>query len=209
MNESSQPDRDVRMRGFARRTMVADALAWLDENAAQLPEEAVPLSESAGRVLARAISSTVDVPGFDRSMMDGFALRATDSQGASASNPLTQEAIARALPGRPFEEKVGPGRAVRIMTGAPMPRGADAVLPVELVEIEAERIVAQGEVSPGKHVGPVGEDIAAGTVVLPESRRLRPQDVGVLSSIGVAEVPVVRRPMVETILRRSVAVARR
>ena len=200
MTESPQPERDVRMRGFARRTTVADALKWLDENVARLPEEALPLAEAAGRVLAREMTSTVDVPGFDRSMMDGFALRAADSQGASAYNPLTLEVIGHSLPGQPFEETVGPGRAVRIMTGAPMPQGADAVLPVELVEIEADRIVAQGEVSPGKHVGPVGEDVAAGSVVLPAGRRLRPQDVGVLSSIGVAEVPVVRRPRVRVVV---------
>ena len=86
------------------------------------------------------------------------------------------------------------------MTGAPLPDGADAVLPAEQVEIEPERILAQGEVSPGKHLGRVGEDVAAGTRVLAAGRVLRPQDLGVLSSIGMAEVPLVRRPRVRIVV---------
>jgi len=86
------------------------------------------------------------------------------------------------------------------MTGAPLPEGADAVLPVELVEAEEQRIVAQGEVSPGKHVGRIGEDILAGTTVLTEGRVLRPQDLGVLASIGVGDAPVVGRPRVRIVV---------
>jgi molybdopterin molybdotransferase len=86
------------------------------------------------------------------------------------------------------------------MTGAPLPRGADAVLPVEQVEVDGERLRAQGEVSPGKNVGRRGEDVAAQATVLPAGRRLRPQDVGLLSSIGVAEVEVVRRPRVRLVI---------
>jgi molybdopterin molybdotransferase len=86
------------------------------------------------------------------------------------------------------------------MTGAPLPDGADAVLPAELVEIQGQQVYAQGDVSPGQHVGQVGEDIAAGARVLPEGRLLRPQDVGVLASIGVREVPVVRRPRVRIVV---------
>jgi len=198
---------DVRMRGFARRTTVDDALKWLDEQterltgvAVPLATEAVPLDGAAGRVLAVDATSPVDVPAFDRSMMDGFALRSADTIGASAYNRLEIGVIGKSMPGRPFSGTVGPGQAVRIMTGAPLPDGADAVLPAEMVEIGDDRILAQGDVSPGKHVGRIGEDIAAGTVVLPAGRVLRPQDVGVLSSIGTAEVPVVRQPRVRIVV---------
>jgi molybdopterin molybdotransferase len=194
------PFKDVRMKGFARRTTVADALAWLDGQTARLGEELVPLAEAAGRVLSREVISRVDVPGFDRAMMDGFALVAVDTLGAAAYNRLSLVVIGESLPGRPFAGRVAPGQAVRIMTGAPMPAGADAVLPVEFVEIAGDHIVAQGEVSPGKHVGAVGEDIAVGTVVLPACRVLRPQDVGVLASIGTADVPVVCRPRVRIVV---------
>ena len=200
MTKSARPGKDVRMRGFARRTTVADALKWLDGQTSRLSEETLPLVKTAGRVLAREIVSRVDVPAFERSMMDGFALRAADTMGASPYNRLALDVVGESLPGRPFSGQVAPGKAVRIMTGAPLPEGADAVLPVELVEAQADRILAQGEVSPGKHVGRVGEDIAAGTAVLPAGRILRPQDVGVLASIGAGEVPVVRRPRVRIVV---------
>jgi len=188
------------MRGFARRTTVADALAWLDGQLARLPEETVPLGEAAGRVLAREVISRVDVPGFARSMMDGFAVRAADTLGASPYNRLDLAVIGQSLPGRPWHGEVGRQQAVRIMTGAPLPAGADAVLPAELVEIQRERVLVQGEVSPGKHVGRIGEDIAAGATVLRAGRLLRPQDVGVLASIGVGRVEVVRRPRVRIVV---------
>ncbi len=200
MNDTCRPGADVRMRGFARRTTVAEALSWVDRHVVRLPDERIPVAEVAGRVLAREVSSTVDVPQFARSMMDGFALRASDTLGASPYNRLTLEVIGESLPGRPFEGRVGRGQAVRIMTGAALPEGADAVLPVELLEIEPGRIHAQGDVSPGKHVGRIGEDVAAGDAVLPEGRLLRPQDAGVLASIGAGEVDVVRRPRVRIVV---------
>ena len=203
MPDSPKPISDVRMRGFARRTTVADTLKWLDNQIQRLPAETVLPGDAAGRVLAHEVVSRVDVPGFERSMMDGFALRAADTMGASAYNRLALEVVGESMPGRPFAGKVAPGQAVRIMTGAPMPQGADAVLPVEVVEVvevQQPRILAQGDVSPGKHVGRVGEDIAAGTTVLSPGRRLRPQDVGVLASIGTSEVPVVRRPRVRIVV---------
>ena len=188
------------MRGFTRRTTVAESIAWLDGHTQRLPEEAVPLGEAAGRVLAREVVSEVDVPGFVRAMMDGFAVRAADTTGASPYNRLSLTVVGESMPGRPCQQCVGPGQAVRIMTGARLPEGADAVLPAEIVEIEGDRVLAQGEVSPQKHVGQVGEDIAAGSVVLAAGRRLRPQDVGVLASIGAALVPAVRRPRVRIVI---------
>lgn len=187
------------MRGFARRATVADALKWLDGHTHRLNEETVPLAEAVGRVLAADVTSRVDVPSFARSMMDGFAVRAADTMGASPYNRLALAVIGQSMPGRPFDAAVGPGQAVRIMTGAPLPNGADAVLPAEVVEIQRQRILAQDDVSPGKHVGRLGEDIAAGAAVLPAGRVLRPQDVGVLASIGCGRVAVVRRPQVRIV----------
>jgi molybdopterin molybdotransferase len=188
------------MRGFARRTPVADAIAWIDGHAARLSAEQVPLGEAAGRVLACDVASEVDVPCFARSMMDGFAVQAGDTLGASAYNRLQLAVAGQSLPGRPWQGRVVAGQAVRIMTGAPIPDGADAVLPAEVVEIGEERILALGEVSPGKNVGMVGEDVAAGTKVFRQGRRLRPQDVGVLASIGASPVAVVRRPRVRIVV---------
>ena len=188
------------MKGFAQRSTVADVLTWLDRHATRLAAETVPVQEAAGRVLADGVTSRVNVPPFARSMMDGFALRAADTQGASSYNPLALDVIGQSLPGAPYDGQVSPGRAVRIMTGAPIPRGADAVLPVEFVEIEPDRILTLKSVSPGQHVGQIGEDIRNGTPVLPAGRRLRPQDAGVLSSIGEGRVSVVRRPRVRIVV---------
>lgn len=202
MTDSSftPPTGDVRMKGFARRTTVDHALAWLDGQLAPLNDESVPLAEAAGRVLAGDVQSEVDVPSFDRSMMDGYALRAADTSGASNYNVLRLNVIGESLPGAAFEGCIEQQQAVRIMTGAPLPAGADAVLPAERVELDADQILAAGEVSPGKHVGRCGEDVAAGDVVLTAGRVLRPQDIGVLSSIGWLEIPVIRRPLVRIVV---------
>jgi len=196
MNDASTTPRDVRMRGFARRTTVADALVRLDRELYQLPAETATIIDAADRVLASHVQSQIDVPGFDRAMMDGFALQASNTLGASPYNRLVLTIVGQVLPGSTFRGPVVDGQAVRIMTGAPMPRGADAVLPVENVQVEGDRLFALDEVSPGKHVGRRGEDIRSEATVLEAGRRLRPQDLGVLSSIGIAEVPVVRQPRV-------------
>jgi molybdopterin molybdotransferase len=188
------------MRGFLRRSTVEQALAWVDAHAGRLPAESVSLWCAAGRVLASDITSSVDVPGFERSMMDGYAVRSGDTLGATPYNRLPLAIIGQSLPGQPFTGRLDRGQAVRIMTGAPLPAGADAVLPAERVEVEGPRLLAQDEVPPDKNVGRRGEDVAAGAVLLSAGRMLRPQDVGLLSSIGLAAAPVVRRPRVRIVV---------
>ncbi len=197
--ENRQPG-DVRMRGFTRRTTLTDALDWLDAHTGPLASEAAPLEDACGRVLGEEIRSEVSVPGFARSMMDGYAVRAAETEGASAYNRLPLAVIGESMPGRRFDRPVAAGEAVRIMTGSPLPEGADAVLPAELVETGGDRILVLSSVSPGEHVGRVGEDITAGSVLFQPGRRLRPQDIGLLSSIGLAGVAVVRRPRVRIVV---------
>ena len=191
---------DVRMRGFTRRTTVAAALTWLDAQLELLPSETIALNEAAGRVLSQSIISQVSVPGFARSMMDGFAVIASDTSGASSYNPLTLPIVGEVLPGIGYAGTLSAGSAIRIMTGAPLPAGADAVLPVEKVEIDGTQVQCLDEVTPGKNVGRIGEDIPIGTAVLSAGRQLRPQDLGVLSSIGVSSVAVVKRPRVRIVI---------
>jgi len=202
---SKVADDDVRMRGFAQRHTVAAALAWLDAQCAQdeqvrrLATEIIPLRNAAGRVLAASVVSDVDVPGFDRATMDGYALVADSTEGATAYTKLPLTVIGDSMPGSPFDGSVSTGEAVRVMTGAPMPQGADAVLPAEWVQTESAspcKISALAAVSPGKNMGRRGEDIVRGTILLEAGRVLRPQDVGVLSSIGQGEVRVIQRPRV-------------
>jgi molybdopterin molybdotransferase len=109
---------------------------------------------------------------------------------------LPLQIVGTSLPGSLFPDNVRPGQAVRIMTGAPLPAGTDAVLPVEQSEIQddGKTLLVTGELSAGKHVGAIGEDVRSGDIVLEPGRLLRPQDIGVLSSIGCKVVKVVRRP---------------
>ncbi len=202
-SKPTPPNADVRMKGFAQRTTVDAALAWLDSvlpPLTNLPTEELGLYEIAGRVLARDLTSHVNVPGFARSMMDGFALQGEATYGATSYNPLPLQIIGTCLPGTPFPRQVLPGEAVRIMTGAPLPAGTDAVLPVEMSDLDGETLRVLEPVSSGKHVGQIGEDIRSGDVVQPAGRVLRPQDIGVLSSIGIGRVEVVRRPRVRVLI---------
>lgn len=191
---------DVRMRGFTRRTAVEEVFRWLDGHVSALEPEYVALNQAAGRILAEDVASPLDVPSFDRAMMDGFALRGAATQGASTYTPVKLQVRGEVLPGQAFEGELGSGEAVAIMTGAPMPAGADAVLPAELAQSQGEKLLVLGEVSPGTHVGVRGEDIAAGGTILASGRRLRPQDLGVLSSVGLPQVPVVRQPRVRIVV---------
>ena len=216
---SSHPNADVRMRGFSERATLQQALAWLDGQLDQnlhpiklaTRTESVALGSAVGRVLATEIISQRAVPAFARAMMDGYAVRAADTEGASAYNRLPLRVLGECLPGSRYTGEVAPGCAVRIMTGAPLPDGADAVLPAELAEaVDAttseqvsaaeSAMFALGEVSPQKHVGEIGEDVAVGASVLPAGRVLRPQDIGVLSSIGMGTLPVLKKPRVRLII---------
>jgi molybdopterin molybdotransferase len=192
------------MRGFQDRTEVADAQAILSARLAALAAEAVSLPDAAGRVLAEDVIADVAVPPFDRAAMDGYALRGDDTFGAGPYNPLELAVVGEALPGRPFAGEVGRGSAVRIMTGAPIPPGADAVLQAEAAEEvaagETTRVRVTEPVPPGRHVGRRGEDVSPGSPVLPAGRVLRPQDVGVLASIGASPVRMVRRPRVAVLV---------
>jgi molybdopterin molybdotransferase len=186
------------MRGFARRHTVQATLDWLDAQLRPLDAEDVALRAAHGRVLAAPVVSPVDVPGFDRATMDGYAVVADSTDGATPYNSIGLSVVGDAMPGLPFPRAITRGEAVRIMTGAPMPAGSDAVLPAEVVEADATgaRIAALAPVSPQRNVGHRGEDIARGATVLAAGRLVRPQDVGLLSSIGMDEVSVVRRPRV-------------
>ncbi len=188
------------MRGFAKRADVEEVERFLEGVCAPLRAEPVAVTDCAGRVLAEDVRAEVDVPGFRRAAMDGYALRGEDSFGASSYDPLSLRIVGEAYPGRPHPGAVGAGEAVRIMTGAPVPEGADAVVMAEVCQEAEGRVAVREAVAPRRNVGEVGEDIRAGEVVLRAGRRLRAQDAGLLASIGVAEAPCRRRPRVRILV---------
>jgi molybdopterin molybdotransferase len=199
--QKQTPDvRDVRMHGFTQRSEVPAALKWIDEHAFRLGNESVSLEVAAGRILAADVIAPLNVPGFDRAAMDGYAVRGVESAGAGEYNPLTFSILGQAMPGQPFDGAVRPKTAVRIMTGAPVPEGVDAVVPAEYATETAGEIVITRPVAPGQHVGRCGEDIREGSTALGAGRRLRPQDVGLVASLGLAEVTVVRQPRVRILV---------
>ena len=191
---------DVRMHGFRTRSEVPAVLDWIDQHAARLGAESVPLGEACGRTLAADVIAPLDVPGFDRAAMDGFALRGAETAGASEYNPLEFRVLGQAMPGQPFTEFLPPRSGVRIMTGAPVPEGVDSVVPAEYATENSGQIVVTRPVAPGQHVGHLGEDIQAGSAALRAGRRLRPQDLGLVASLGLDHVTVVRQPGVRMLV---------
>lgn len=191
---------DVRMRGFRTRKPVGDVLAWIDTEVETLDSEKVTLSKAHGRVLSEDAVSAINVPAFDRSAMDGFALNAADTIGAGDYNPLSFQVAGVSMPGRPFVGTVATGQAVRIMTGAPIPDGVDAVVPAEFATEQDNRVEITEAVPALKHIGRTGEDVRAGSTVLTAGHRLRPQDAGLLASIGMAHVNVIRQPRVRIVV---------
>jgi molybdopterin molybdotransferase len=159
----------------------------------------VPIERAAGRVLAEPAMSLVDLPPFPSSAMDGFALRSEDTASAPVSLPVVAEVEA----GRPAERPLGPGEAVRISTGGAVPDGADAVVPIELVDEGASAIVVREPVPAGANVRPRGGDAPAGTVVLEPGVALAAGQVAALAAAGLAEVRCTKRPRVGVLVTGS------
>jgi molybdopterin molybdotransferase len=156
------------------------------------PPEVVPLGGGLGRVLAEDVRAALDVPPTDNSAVDGYAVRSVDIP-AAGTRELT--VVADLPAGLVFEAPLGPGEALRIMTGAPMPAGADTVYPQELVE-RSGRSVRIPAGAAGVNVRHRGEDVRAGTVVLPAGSVLRPQELGVAASLGLPQLLVRQKPRV-------------
>jgi molybdopterin molybdotransferase len=155
--------------------------------------ETVPVREALGRVLVDDVVSQIDVPAHTNSAMDGYALRGSDLQDDAEAR---LDMIGVAAAGRPFNGAVGAGQCVRILTGAPLPQGADTVVMQERVTRENDTVIVGTGQQPGQHVRQAGEDIARGSVALPAGSVLLPAALGILASVGVGEVSVRRRARV-------------
>jgi molybdopterin molybdotransferase len=172
-----------------------DALRVLHEKLEpRVAAEQVPLARALERVLAQDLIAPLDLPDFPRSTMDGFAVRAADTYGASEGLPAYLTLTGEVFMGTQADVTVGSGQAARIATGGMLPDGADAVVMVELTqEVDASTIEVVKPVAPGENVLQVGEDITAGAAILPRGHPLRPQDLGGLAALGITEVVVAQR----------------
>ncbi len=162
-----------------------------------LEAETVSLSDALGRVLSGDVVAPLDVPSFDRSNVDGFAVQAADTFGASEDRPrslrLNEETLATGIVPR---QQVASGTATAIATGAMLPRGVDAVVMIEYTDVRDDRLILTRPVAPGANITFTGTDIGQGEVVLRRGQHLTSRETGVLAALGIAEASVVRRPRV-------------
>jgi molybdopterin molybdotransferase len=176
----------------------------------RLSAETKPLAQALGQVLAEDVTSPLTIPPLDNTAMDGYAVRAQDTTGATPEKPVLLRVLGEVAAGYIFPGDVGPGTAVRIMTGAPIPRGADAVVPFEETDEPAGRVFgtfAKGRsevgvfkaANQGANLRYAGEDVMRGSLVLKAGTELNAAQLGVLASLGKAEVAVYRRPIVAVI----------
>ncbi len=182
---------DRRRAGFKERTRVADALERL--LGAVTPHdrtERVSLGSADGRVVAETVTAPNPVPTYDRAAMDGYAVRAEDTFGATGRSPSVLAAD---------QDDVAPGEAVRVHTGSAIPPGADAVVMIEQVEEVGDELEVFDAVARGENVGPVGEDVEEGQVLFEPGHQLRPSDLGLLKSVGTDRVEVYEPPTVSVV----------
>ena len=175
---------------------VEEALEIILDNVCSLECESVSVLESLDRVLAEDVSSNEDIPPFDNSAMDGYAIIASDTEGASTSKPVILEVMEDLRAGYVASAEVKTGKAIRIMTGAPMPKGADSVVMVEDTKAEGSKVNIFKELSPGTNVRKAGEDVKKGDVVIRHGTVIRPAEVGMFAALGRDKVTVVRQPRV-------------
>lgn len=176
---------------------IEDALSIILDHTPTLGEEEILLSVSTGRVLRREAMSDLDLPPFDRSRMDGYALQASNTAGANSDHPVRLREIGEAAAGYSFDSVVESGQAVRIMTGAPVPAGTDAVQKIEVINVTGDGwIEVQEATKPGQFITPRGIEARAGDVMVKTGERITPAVAAVLASFGYAHVMVSCRPRI-------------
>ncbi|HJY83039.1 MAG TPA: gephyrin-like molybdotransferase Glp [Candidatus Binatia bacterium] len=188
------------VKAFFRVVTSAEARVQLAAFAPKTSVETVPVVEAYGRVLAKALSTPVDLPHFHRTNMDGYAVRAQDTFGASPSLPMYLKLVGTVEMGKEVKRALKKGETMRIATGGMLPPSADSMVMVEYTEEMGDGTVeVHRSVSPWENILRTGEDIKKGSPVFSAGRRLRAHDLGALTGVGITTVPVYRRPTVALI----------
>jgi len=187
----------LRKIGFSKLTMLEDALEKVFSQVQLSPIETVKTIDSLNRVLAEDITSKMNIPPFNRSAMDGYALIAEDTFGASQKNPKTIRKVGIIEIGETTELKINKDEGVRISTGAPTPKGANAVIKIEDTEINDDGIITlYAPLVPGKNISKEGEDIKEGTEVLKKGTELKAEHIALLSSLGYETIKCRKKPAI-------------
>lgn len=179
---------------------LGDALKLIGENQKFMDTEVIPLHEAHKRVLAEDIIAYHNSPPFDKSAMDGFALKGENTFGASQSNPKTLKIVDAIGAGDFCDKTINEGEAIVIATGAPIPEGADAVLMKEYTTTDGDELTIYSQVTPGENVSPKAEDIEKGNQILSKNTFIRYQEMGLIASAGYAEVEVYKKPRIKVII---------
>jgi len=189
----------ARERGFKEATRIDEARRIFYEAlpTTLMPPESVPVAKGLNRILAEDVAADQSVPSFAKSAMDGYAVIAEDTFGASQTNPSLLRIVGESRIGEPPRVVLHKGQTVSIATGAPVPQGADAVVMLENAKrLDSGDVEIYAPVAPGENVSQVGEDVRKGSVVLERGRKLKPPELGLLVALGRRAVEVVRRPKV-------------
>jgi len=194
------------MSGPEHMISVEEALSFILSHFEPLEPQTVYILDALGRVLAQDIVSNEAIPPFDNSSMDGYAVRAIDTAGAGSETPVTLRVVADIPAGTVADVSLGPGQAARIMTGAPLPKGSDAVVPVEETNMwtrahqeprgKGATIEVFKAAQVGANVRHAGRDMQPGELVLAKGTVVRPAEIGVLATLGHSHVQVIRLPRV-------------
>lgn len=186
---------DVRQRGFRDLTPVSVVLTLIRQLPSLTKSEQIPIQDACERISAEAIHAPLNVPSYRRAAMDGFAV---------AESPIhSAEIVGLAKANQPYCGDLQAGQAVRIMTGSPVPDQATTVYPIEVCEVNGAMVRFQQQLPHGKNIIRFGEDVQQGQIIIPANHRLRPADLGLLASLGMCSVSVLKRPTVRVIITGS------
>lgn len=175
---------------------IEEGLQMITKNLKYMEKETIPAANACGRILSESLISPENIPPFRRSPLDGYAFRAEDTQGASEENPAVFEIVEEIPAGKAPEHKLGPMQAAKILTGAPVPEGADAIEKFEVVQADAKTLHLFHSYQEGCNVVPIGEDIRKGDPVLSDGTVISPAYLGILAGLGYSQIPVYRKPLV-------------
>jgi len=182
--------------GFSKLTLLDDALKKIQAYITPTSLDEVETSKALNRILATNIRSELDIPPFDRSAMDGYAVKAEETFGASPSNPKVMKQIGTVEIGEQTDLVLKPGEVIRISTGAPIPQGSDSVIKIEDTDINGVKVSLYTSIVPGKNVSKKGEDIPRGTEILNSGVTIKASHIALLSSLGIKHVKVKKKPRV-------------
>ncbi|MEM4267417.1 MAG: molybdopterin molybdotransferase MoeA [Candidatus Woesearchaeota archaeon] len=200
---------DVRMKGFLKKMRFQDALLLVKRTTPELEVEVVDILNAPNRILAEDVVARFDIPLFSRSAMDGYAVIAEDTFGASPLNPIELPIVGEAFPGKKVKLALKQGTTIKIMTGAMLPKNANAVVMAEYTEEKNHLVKVFAAVPPGKNVIHAGDDFRKGDVAIRKKTKIRPEHIGILANLNKTQVRVFKKPTVAIIATGNEIVRKR